>query len=182
MAYNLSGSAVNRAALLFSMSCSSIWPVFLPLLNHTPTAFGRDSLFYFWVKLLCSSQRSYISTLVPTACLFESQRFLKAKIGKWIENIELQFHTVGAICIGWILFRENLFSHCSTLKYPNLCALFNINSNWCSTSTAAVINASLTMDLNSFFSYLFALLHSELNKSLHFSRGSMNLRNTLQND
>lgn len=106
---------------------------FLPLLSHTPTVFGRDSLFYFWVNFLCSSQRTWISTLVPTACLFESQSFLKAKNGKWIENIGLQFHS--SIFCGHYLhgikpfLEQTFFPHCSTLKYPSLCLLFNTNTD-----------------------------------------------------
>ena len=75
---------------------------FLPLLSHTPTVFGRDGLFYFWVNFLCSSQRSCISTLVPSACLFESQRFLKAKIDKWIEEHRTtisQFHILWRLSV-----------------------------------------------------------------------------------
>lgn len=120
---------------------------FLPLLSHTPTVFERDILFHFWVNFLCSSQKSCISTLVCTACWLETQRFLKAKIGKWMEEIGLQFHS-SIFCRGYLygdkFFLEDIFfPHCSTLEYPNLCALFNINPTWCSNSTAAVINVSL---------------------------------------
>lgn len=128
---------------------------FLPLLSHTPTVFSRDSLFCFWVNFLCSSQRSCISILVPTACLFESQRFLKAKIDNWIEKYRTtisQLHILLTISVrdGFFQRKSFFFPHSCTLKYTNLCSLFNTNNNWCFNSIAAVINASLTMDLNAF--------------------------------
>lgn len=85
---------------------------FLPLLSHTPTVFSRDSLFCFWVNFLCSSQRSCISILVPTACLFESQRFLKAKIDNWIEKYRTtisQLHILLTISVRDGFFQRKSF-------------------------------------------------------------------------
>lgn len=82
--------------LCFSLRWVTLW-----------MCFDRNSVFHYCVHFLCSSQRSHISTLFPTACLFKSQRFLKAKIGKRIEKIGLQFHS--SIFCGGHLYRMGSF-------------------------------------------------------------------------